>query len=78
MVPVAGSGATPLQGRILRTAGRILALQPIWRMVADLGEDAAWTALAGGPSDRITSPWHRADLRRFDRLELKELLPPTE
>jgi penicillin G amidase len=77
MVAIPGSQATPFQGRIVRAMGRVLALGPVWRMVADLSEDRVRTALAGGPSDRPLSRWHRSDLGRFSRLELKELRPPT-
>jgi len=75
-VPVPGSGATVRQGRVIRTGGRVIALQPVWRLVADLAESGARTELAGGPSDVPTSRWYRSGLRRFDRLELSPLEPP--
>jgi len=76
MVAVPGAQSTPFQGRVVRMMGRIFTLGPVWRMVADLGSDELWTALAGGPSDRPLSPLHRADLALFARFGLKALRPP--
>ena len=76
MVAIPGAQSTPLQGRVVRMMGRLFTLGPVWRMVADLGEDSVSTALAGGPSDRPLSPLHTADLALFARFGLKTLRPP--
>ena len=76
MIAVPGAQSTPFQGRIVRMMGRVFTLGPVWRMVADLGSDDISTALAGGPSDRPLSRWHRTDLPMFTRFGLKKLRPP--
>lgn len=75
-VPLPGSLATLLQGRLIRTGGRVLALGPVWRMTADLGEEVIHTALAGGPSDRPTGRLARSGLAGFSRMQTKTLLRP--
>jgi len=72
-VAVPGAMDTPEQGRIHRIAGQIATVAPVWRMVADLGEQALHTALAGGPSDRLFTLRRTNDLHRFERYELKRL-----
>ncbi|MCO4772047.1 MAG: penicillin acylase family protein [Deltaproteobacteria bacterium] len=72
-VSLPGAMDTPEQGRIHRIAGRVATVAPVWRMVADLSEDALHTALAGGPSDRLLGPLRTCDLPRFERYELKKL-----
>ncbi len=72
-VGVPGAMDTPEQGRIHRIGGQIATVAPVWRMVADLGEEALHTALAGGPSDRLFAPRRTNDLHRFGRYELKRL-----
>jgi len=76
MRPLPGGDATVLQGRPMRTAGRVVALAPLWRMLCDLGEDGARTALAGGPSDRPGSRWYLSGQRGFDAGRLKLLTAP--
>jgi len=72
-VTLPGAMDAPEQGRIHRIAGRVATVSPVWRMVADLGERALHTALAGGPSDRLLGPRRTSDLARFDRYALKTL-----
>ena len=72
-VPVPGTMDTPEQGRIHRIAGHIATVAPVWRMVADLGEDSLRTALSGGPSDRFLSLDRWLERRRFARYALKTL-----
>ncbi|MBI3178104.1 MAG: penicillin acylase family protein, partial [Deltaproteobacteria bacterium] len=43
-----GSRATVRQGNLLRCDGATLAVGPAYRLVTDLGDDAAWTSLPGG------------------------------
>lgn len=61
-VALAGGRATIRQGQIYRAAGRDTSFAPSYRIVADMGEPAAHTALAGGPSDRPFSPWYVSGL----------------
>lgn len=72
-VAVPGAMDSPEQGRIHRIAGQVATVAPVWRMVADLGEDVLHTALAGGPSDRLFAFRRTRDLHRFVRYELKTL-----
>ncbi len=72
-VSVPGSMDSPEQGRIHRIANQVATVAPVWRMVADLGEEVLHTALAGGPSDRLFAPRRTNDLVRFSRYELKRL-----
>ncbi len=54
-----GGRATIHQGQIYRLAGRLTSFGPSYRLVTDMGEDAAYTCLAGGPSDRRFSRWYK-------------------
>lgn len=71
--PLPGTLDTPEQGRIHRIGGRVATVAPVWRMVADLSEDALHTALRGGPSDRLLDVRRGTDLRRFGRYQTKRL-----
>jgi penicillin amidase len=61
-VELSGGRATPHQGQIYRAHGRDTTFMPSYRLVTDLSEDAAHTALAGGPSDRRFSRWYKAGI----------------
>jgi penicillin amidase len=71
-----GSLATIWQGRIIRTGGRVAALQPVWRMTADLSEEVIHTALNGGPSDRPMSRFYRLGQRDFAAARTRTLEVP--
>lgn len=73
--PVDGSEATLHQGRIMRTAGRIVVLAPLWRFFADLSERTIHTALNGGPGDQPLSRWYANERAAFARGETKEWGP---
>jgi penicillin amidase len=60
-----GNRSTVVQGGIFTAHGRRTTFTPSWRYVSDLGEDAASTALAGGPSGRRFSRWYTTDIRRW-------------
>ncbi|MCP4867290.1 MAG: penicillin acylase family protein [Proteobacteria bacterium] len=77
-VPLPGSLATVLQGRLIRTGGRVVALQPIWRMTADLSEDVIHTAIAGGPSDRPATRLYRSGQGGFSRMTTRTLALPRD
>lgn len=68
-----GGRATIVQGQIFNTHGRLSTFSPTWRYITDLATDDALTCLAGGPSDRIFSPWYAADLQRWQAGEYKRL-----
>lgn len=71
--PLPGTLDTPEQGRIHRIGGRVATVAPVWRMVADLSEDALHTALRGGPSDRLLDVRRGTDLRMFRSYRTKRL-----
>ena len=73
--PLPGGRATPHQGQVYVSGGRATSFAPSMRLVADLGEESLWTALAGGPSDRRFSRWYTSGLEAWRRGELKELKP---
>jgi penicillin amidase len=54
-IPVRGGRATPHQGQIYRSGGRLTSFTPSVRLVADMSEPVLHSALCGGPSDRRTS-----------------------
>ena len=77
-IAIRGGRSTIHQGQIYRAGGRETSFVPSFRMVTDLGEPAAHTALAGGPSDRRFSPWYVSGVRDWLAGRLKRLEPtPT-
>ena len=59
-IPLRGGRATPHQGQIYRSAGRLTSFAPSVRLVADMSAPALHSALCGGPSDRRTSKWYKS------------------
>lgn len=57
-VSIMGGLGTIHQCQIYRSGGRDTSFAPSYRIVTDLGEAAAHTCLAGGPSDRRFSRWY--------------------
>ena len=74
-IPIRGGRATVHQGQIYRSAGRNTSFVPSFRMILDLGEDAAHTNLAGGPSDRRFSKWYNSDTQNWLNRTYKKLQP---
>jgi penicillin amidase len=74
-IPVRGGRATPHQGQIYRSAGRVTSFTPSFRFVTDLSKDAVHTNLAGGPSDRRFSKWYCSDLENWLKGNYKTLQP---
>jgi penicillin amidase len=70
-----GGRATPHQGQIYRSAGRVTSFTPSFRLVTDLSKDEAHTNLAGGPSDRRFSKWYCSDLENWLNEKYKVLKP---
>ncbi len=73
-----GGRATIHQGQVFRLAGRETNWAPSFRMVTDLGEAAAHTTLAGGPSDRRFSRWYTAGIGDWLDGRFKTLAPGTQ
>ncbi|MFN8546059.1 MAG: penicillin acylase family protein [Candidatus Binatia bacterium] len=74
-VPLRGGRATIHQGQLYRAGGRATSFAPSYRLVTDLGEAAAHTALAGGPSDRPFSRWYRSGIDDWVAGRSKRLAP---
>jgi penicillin G amidase len=74
-IELPGGRATPHQGQIYRSAGRVTTFAPSVRQVTDMGSEEVLTALAGGVTDRRFSRWYVSDLKRWLRGEYKRLAP---
>ena len=74
-ITLRGGRATPHQGQIYKSAGRVTSFTPSFRMVADLANDEVHTNLAGGPSDRRFSKWYCSDLENWRNGKYKTLKP---
>jgi penicillin amidase len=74
-IPLRGGRATPHQGQIYKSAGRVTSFTPSFRLVTDLAKDEAHTNLAGGPSDRRFSKWYGSDLANWLSGKYKTLKP---
>jgi penicillin amidase len=74
-IELIGGRATIHQGQIYRSGARETSFAPSYRLVTDLGEPAAYTALAGGPSDRRFSRWYASGIADWLAGRLKRLRP---
>jgi penicillin amidase len=74
-VALRGSRATIHQGQVYRSGGRETSFAPSYRLVTDLGESAARTCLAGGPSDRRFSLWYTTGIPDWIAGRFKTLEP---
>lgn len=74
-VPLRGGRATVHQGQIYRSGGRLTSFTPSFRMVVDLAEEGARTALAGGPSDRRFSRWYASGIAEWLAGRYKQVRP---
>lgn len=74
-ITLAGGRATPHQGQIYRSAGRVTSFAPSFRMITDFAKDELHTNLAGGPSDRRFSKWYCSDLKNWLAGKYKILKP---
>jgi len=72
-----GGRATIHQGQVFRLAGRDTTWAPSYRLITDLGEPAARTTLAGGPSDRRFSRWYKSEVGDWLEGRFKTLTPET-
>ncbi len=64
-VPLAGGRATPRQGQVYSSGGRVTSFAPSYRLIVDLATEVAHTILAGGPSDRRFSKWYCSELEAW-------------
>ncbi len=74
-VTIIGSLATPHQGQIFESAGRLTTFAPSFRMITDMATDDIYTNMAGGPSDRRFSRWYCPDLESWKTGVYKKLVP---
>jgi penicillin amidase len=74
-IELPGNRATIVQGQIFKIAGRQTSFAPSFRLIADLGETAIHTNIAGGPSDRRYSPYYTSDIRAWQSGGYKILKP---
>ena len=72
-ITIIGGRATPHQGQIYESAGRLTTFAPSYRMVIELADDAIHTNLCGGPSDRRFSKWYCSDLKNWESGKYKQL-----
>ncbi|MFZ5571322.1 MAG: penicillin acylase family protein [Thermodesulfobacteriota bacterium] len=72
-ITIIGSLATPHQGQIFESAGRLTTFAPSFRMVTDMATDEIHTNLAGGPSDRRFSKWYCSDLENWKNGKYKTI-----
>jgi penicillin G amidase len=77
-ITIIGSLATPHQGQIFESAGRLTTFAPSLRVVTDLSTDDLYTNLAGGPSDRRFSKWYDSDLANWATGKYKKLTANAE
>ncbi len=77
-VTIIGSLATPHQGQIFESAGRITTFAPSFRMITDMATDDIHTNMAGGPSDRRFSKWYCSDLENWKTGAYKKLSPGAQ
>ena len=74
-VTAIGGRATVHQGQIYRSGKRTTTFVPSFRLVVDFSEDALYSNLAGGPSDRRFSAWYCSDLPNWLHGKYKQISP---
>ena len=75
-ISIRGGRATPHQGQIYSSAGRLTSFTPSLRLVADMSEPVLHSALCGGPSDRRFSKWYTSGVDDWLAGRLKVRKPP--
>ncbi len=70
-----GGRATPHQGQIYRSAGRLTTFAPSYRMVVDFSESGWESCLAGGVSDRRFSRWYYSEMKNWRAGRYKRITP---
>ncbi|MCP3803820.1 penicillin acylase family protein [Allokutzneria sp. A3M-2-11 16] len=74
-VTLVGGRATPHQGQIYRSAGRLTTFAPSYRMVTDFAVPGWESCLAGGPSDRRFSRWYYSEMNDWIHGRYKRIGP---
>jgi penicillin amidase len=77
-IPIPGGRATPHQGQIYRSAGRLTSFTPSLRFVVDMSAPVLHSALCGGPSDRRFSKWYTSGVDGWRAGRLKVRNPPSQ
>ena len=75
-IPIRGGRATPHQGQIYHSGGRLTSFTPSLRFVADMSATELHTAICGGPSDRRFSKWYSSGVQDWLAGRLKTRRPP--
>jgi penicillin amidase len=75
-IPIRGGRATPHQGQIYESGGRLTSFTPSVRLVADMSSPTLHSALCGGPSDRRFSKWYKSGVDGWVAGSLKVRKPP--
>ncbi len=75
-IPIRGGRATPHQGQIYVSGGRLTSFTPSLRFVADMSAPELHTAICGGPSDRRFSKFYKSGVDGWLAGELKPRKPP--
>jgi len=75
-IPIRGGRATPHQGQIYSSGGRLTSFTPSLRLVADMSARVLHSAICGGPSDRRTSKWYTSGVDGWLAGTLKVRKPP--
>jgi penicillin amidase len=73
--PLKGCNSTVHQGTLFNDRGRDSSFAPSWRMVTDMAQGAIYTALPGGPSDRIFRKSYKSDISNWLQGSYKTVLP---
>ena len=76
-IPIRGGRATPHQGQIYVSGGRLTSFTPSLRFVADMSAPELHTAICGGPSDRRFSKHYKSGLEGWLAGKLKLRRPPS-
>jgi penicillin amidase len=75
-IPIRGGRATPHQGQIYVSGGRLTSFAPSLRFVADMSTPELHTAICGGPSDRRFSKLYKSGVEGWLAGKLKLRRPP--
>ena len=75
-VSIRGGRATPHQGQIYESGGRLTSFTPSLRLVVDMSAPVMHSALCGGPSDRRFSKWYTNGVDGWLAGRLKVRTPP--
>lgn len=72
---IPGGRATPQQGQIYQSGGRVTSFVPSIRLVTDFAAAGVHSCLLGGPSDRPFGKWYDSELNAWQQGQYKYLAP---